>query len=144
MAGIPLRILNIDDDYCFRRVTARLLALLGGHRVESAENGREGLAKALEFRPEVILLDLNMPDMSGTQVMAELRKYPATRRIPVIVITGSHLSRAGMERLKSHENFLWLEMKPVAFAGLLARIETALRGPASRSLGGTFPEASRP
>lgn len=136
MAGLPLRILSIDDDYYVRQSTERVLALLGGHQVESAENGREGLLKALEFRPDVILLDMSMPDMSGAEVMAELRKDPHTRHVPVVIVTGSRMSKAEAELLKNNTNFMWLEEKPVAWREFLARLESALAWPASRGVRG--------
>ena len=122
----PLRILSIDDDRCCQMVAARFLTFVGGHMVEVAENGREGLKKAAELRPDIILLDMCMPDMSGLEVMKALCADAATRTIPVIMITGASLSDFEKASLLLKPNFMLLEQKPVNFNTLLKMIETAL------------------
>jgi CheY-like chemotaxis protein len=52
-----------------------------------AEDGRTGLQLAVEHRPDLVLLDLHLPDMRGTEVLARLRRHPLTRSTPVIVLT---------------------------------------------------------
>ena len=77
-------ILVIDDE----PVNALLIwQLVGEHEVISAENGTEGIAKALELTPDLILLDINMPDMQGFDVCTRLRADPRTRSVPIIFIT---------------------------------------------------------
>ena len=58
-----------------------------GYDVEMARDGEEGLKKIKEIWPELILLDLEMPKMSGLRVLEEINKSPALKRIPVIVMS---------------------------------------------------------
>jgi YesN/AraC family two-component response regulator len=69
-----------------------------GHQVLTARNGREALATLDHTRPDLILLDLMMPEMDGFAVMEALRLREATRDIPVIVLTARTLSEADLER----------------------------------------------
>lgn len=127
MAKKPLKILNIDDDRSCQIATAKFLTFVGGHMVEVAENGREGLRKASELKPDIILLDMGMPDMSGLQVLEALSYDAATRDIPVIMITGATLRDDEHASLKTKRNFRALEQKPARFSELLVRIEQIVR-----------------
>ena len=126
MKSKPLKILHIDDDLSCRLATAEFFTFMGGHIVEVAENGREGLEKAAEIRPDIILLDMNMPDMNGMEIMDALCACAATRDIPVIIITGAGLSDSEQESLELKPNFMRLEQKPADFERLLGEIEAAL------------------
>ena len=80
------RILVIDDD----PNTVRLLQKWcesAGKDVAGALNGREGVEAAAEQHPDLILLDMMLPDLGGTEVARQLKKYPDTRDIPIIFIT---------------------------------------------------------
>jgi adenylate cyclase len=69
--------------------------------VREAANGREALSRLREDKPDLILLDLMMPEMDGFQVVATLQKEPLWRDIPVIVITALDLDAEDRERLNS-------------------------------------------
>lgn len=58
-----------------------------GYKVETAENGRLGLALAEEMKPDIILLDLMMPEMTGDEMLAKLRAKPWGKNIKVIILT---------------------------------------------------------
>jgi CheY-like chemotaxis protein len=90
----------VDDDQIQRE---RVLGWLEGQHwvVQEAGNGREALARLREGNPDLILLDLMMPEMDGFAVVAALQKEPAWRDIPVVVITSLDLSAADRERLNS-------------------------------------------
>jgi DNA-binding response OmpR family regulator len=60
-----------------------------GFDVITATNGKEGLQKTLELKPNIILLDLMMPVMSGNQMLKKLREFPQFKKIPVIVLTNA-------------------------------------------------------
>jgi adenylate cyclase len=96
----PTRILAADDDQIQRE---RIRGWLEGPHwvVQEAANGREALARLQQNRPDVILLDLLMPEMDGFAVVAALQKEPRWRDIPAIVITSLDLSAADRERLNS-------------------------------------------
>ena len=80
------KILIIDDDVD----TVRLVGLMlqrQGYQISAATNGEQGLAKAFEERPDVILLDVMMPDMDGYEVTRRLRKNPTTKDTPILMFT---------------------------------------------------------
>lgn len=60
---------------------------LQGFRVSLAANGRDGVQKAVTLQPDVVLMDLRLPELSGTQAVDTLRQDARTRSIPVVVIT---------------------------------------------------------
>jgi signal transduction histidine kinase/CheY-like chemotaxis protein len=96
----PTRVLMVEDDTVQRE---RMLALLEGPQwaVREAENGREALKRIEESKPDVILLDLMMPEMDGFAVVAALQKEAGWQDIPVIVITARDLDDKDRERLNS-------------------------------------------
>ncbi|MBI3152293.1 MAG: response regulator [Chloroflexi bacterium] len=80
------KILIIDDDVDTLRLVGLMLQRQG-YIISAASNGSQGLAKALEERPDLILLDVMMPDMDGYEVTSRLRKNPATVSIPILMFT---------------------------------------------------------
>ena len=82
----PRNVLVVDDtEDC--RLILRTMLESQGHRVRLAENGAQALAAVREQRPDVIMLDVMMPDMSGIEVLQELRSQPSTASVPVILVT---------------------------------------------------------
>jgi signal transduction histidine kinase/CheY-like chemotaxis protein len=96
----PTRILLVEDDPTQRERVRAWLEDEQWH-VQEACNGREALAHLQESKPDVILLDLMMPEMDGFQVVAALQKEAGWRDIPVIVITSLDLTAKDRERLNS-------------------------------------------
>jgi signal transduction histidine kinase/DNA-binding response OmpR family regulator len=96
----PTRVLLVEDDAVQRE---RMRGWLEGPQwtVREAENGREALKRIQESKPDVILLDLMMPEMDGFAVVAALQKEAAWRDIPVIVITARDLDAKDRARLNS-------------------------------------------
>jgi CheY-like chemotaxis protein len=80
------KFLIIDDDEISRYLLKGLLADWRGQVIE-AGTGSQGIALARQEKPQAIFLDLAMPEMSGYQVISQLKSHPATRVIPVIVNT---------------------------------------------------------
>ncbi|GAB1472258.1 response regulator [Chloroflexota bacterium] len=80
------RILIVDDDVDTLRLVGLMLERQG-YQVMAASNGTQGLAKAFEERPDLILLDVMMPDMDGYEVTRRLRRNPATSSIPILMFT---------------------------------------------------------
>ncbi len=80
-------ILVVDDDRDLRLLLARELTA-AGHRVAQAGSGAEALERARVHRPSTILLDLNLPDVDGFDVLRRLRGEPATSRAAVVLLTG--------------------------------------------------------
>jgi CheY-like chemotaxis protein len=81
------QILLIDDEYDIRAVVQLTLKTVGGWEVVTASSGNEGLIKAAAEQPDVILLDVMMPEMDGIETFRALQANPATRSIPVILMT---------------------------------------------------------
>src|SRR5690606_10786727 len=71
-----------------------------GHRVLTAQGGREGLERPVRHLPDALVLDLVMPDFSGLAVIERLRERPEARKIPVLVFTGRDLSAEEREELR--------------------------------------------
>ncbi len=86
------RILIIDDQAESVRLLKQVLDENGQFRVFSAPNGAEGIALVARRRPNLVILDLRMPEMDGFQVVQELRDNPETATIPILVVTGDSLS----------------------------------------------------
>jgi DNA-binding response OmpR family regulator len=80
-------ILVIDDDPSFRDLL-QLHLLSAGHTIRTAEDPEEGLRSLLEYSADLILLDLDLPYLSGFDVLEALRSDPASQKIPVIILTG--------------------------------------------------------
>ncbi len=80
-------ILAIEDDRFFVDLL-RLHLVAAGHTVKIAGDAEEGLRCIPESTPDLILLDLDLPNLSGFDVLEALRSDPASRKIPVIIVTG--------------------------------------------------------
>jgi signal transduction histidine kinase len=94
-------VLVVDDEQTTRYLLRRCLTAVGC-RVIEATGGQEGLTRAATERPDVVLLDLMMPDMLGTEVLARLKREPATAGIPVIIATSLKIDDAERSRLTGH------------------------------------------
>jgi CheY-like chemotaxis protein len=81
------KVLIIDDEDDIREVAALSLESVAGWEVVTASSGSQGLARAVEHQPDAILLDVMMPGMDGPTTFRELRKNPATAKIPVLLLT---------------------------------------------------------
>src|SRR6188768_4109258 len=79
-------VLLIDDDKDTCRPLARLLEYMG-HEVQHATSGREALGWLNKMRPNLVLLDVSMPEMDGLQVLKEMRKNPDLEETPVLMYT---------------------------------------------------------
>lgn len=82
-----MKILAIDDDKTVRVLVTRCLEK-EGHKVLAAENGEQGLSMVTHENPDLILLDVMMPGMNGLEVCSKLKNTPATKAIPVFMLTG--------------------------------------------------------
>jgi PAS domain S-box-containing protein len=92
------RLLIVDDDPASRALIGPVLEA-EGWVVDAADNGEDALRRVADERPDLILLDLMMPGMSGFEIAAELHRTPAWRSIPVVVMTAKDLSEDDYRRL---------------------------------------------
>jgi len=81
------RILHVDDDPDIQEIARLALETVGGFTVQTCTSGAEALARAPEFRPDLVLLDVLMPDMGGIEILAQLREIPPLREVPVMFMT---------------------------------------------------------
>ena len=93
------QILMVDDDEIARYLLRGLLAG-SGHRLLEAQGGVEGLRLARLSKPNLIILDLSMPDLSGFEVLETLKRDPETREIPVVIYTSQSLDSEERARLQ--------------------------------------------
>jgi CheY-like chemotaxis protein len=82
------KILLVDDDQEILFIARMALESLGGFSVCTCGSGREALQRAMEFAPDLIVLDVMMPEMDGPAVLRALRLLPGLRATPVIFLTG--------------------------------------------------------
>jgi two-component system alkaline phosphatase synthesis response regulator PhoP len=101
-----MKILLVEDSKFLRIATERALAR-AGYAVNTAVDGEQALQLARESMPDLILLDMLLPKMSGPDVLKALKKDPATNEIPVVVFTG--LSQKNATRLQDDGAFAFLE-----------------------------------
>jgi DNA-binding response OmpR family regulator len=119
------RILVVDDEV---DVTLILRTALEseGFEVETAGNGPDALALALEDPPDLILLDIMMPGMSGFEVLRKLKAEDATSAVPVIMLTGVSERKKIQEALTGGTDYYII--KPFDFPDLLDKVRAALEG----------------
>src|SRR5262245_3292135 len=86
-ATIPLRVLIVDDSVDAAQTMARVLRLLG-HEVETVHDGSAALQAAEQFDPQVVLLDLGLPGMSGYEVARRLRGQANTAKSLIVALSG--------------------------------------------------------
>ncbi|MFU8836739.1 MAG: twitching motility response regulator PilH [Thiohalomonadaceae bacterium] len=119
------QILIVDDSPTEIHVLSTILEKLG-HTVITAENGEEGVAKARESQPQLILMDVVMPGMNGFQATRQLTKDAETAHIPVIIVTTKDQETDRVWGLRQGaKDYL---TKPVDEAMLVEKVNSLLAG----------------
>ncbi|MGD0239195.1 MAG: ATP-binding protein [Streptosporangiaceae bacterium] len=121
-AGAGVSILYIEDNPANVEVVARFLRSRPNTSLRSEGSGRAGIEYALQNRPDLILLDLHLPDLHGNQVLVELKTEPATAAIPVVVLSAD-ASRGVIHRLLADGALAYLT-KPIELAELGELLDT--------------------
>lgn len=117
----PLKVLIVEDNRDARTTLRMLLSLGHGHVVYEAADGASGIASALELRPDVALIDLGLPDLSGHEVARRIRAVLDPGEILLIALTGYGTAE---DRQATHEaGFDAHLVKPVESATLLQIFE---------------------
>ena len=123
----PARILIVDDDL-HNRLLLEVMLAPDGYAIVSAPTGEEALVMVAQQPPDLILLDVMMPGMHGYQVVARIKSNPATKHIPVIMLSALDDRNSRMHGLSAGaEDFL---TKPVNRVELCTRVRALLRPPA--------------
>jgi len=120
----PATILIVDDNAQNLELLEAYLEELPSARVLTATSGQDALAKVASDKPDLMLLDIMMPKMSGFEVCKKIKADPATKDIPVILVTALHEmgdQERGVEM--GADDFL---TKPVNRVDLIARIQAQL------------------
>lgn len=115
----------IEDDMAISQMY-RLKFETEGYEVQTADNGKLGLELAEVFKPDIILLDLMMPEMTGDEMLAELRKKAWGKNITVIILTnmGEEEAPKTLKELNVHSFIVKAEMTPRQVA---ERVKAALK-----------------
>jgi two-component system sensor histidine kinase/response regulator len=118
-------VLHIDDDPAIRALVARILTARPTYQLISAAQGGVGVDMAREHRPDLILMDLNLADMPGIEVLRRLRSDPRTRGISVVVLSGDS-PQAGRRLIEAGASSYL--SKPFDVRHLLEVVDEALTG----------------
>jgi DNA-binding response OmpR family regulator len=117
-------ILVIDDEEGFGETVRMMLEVAGDYKVITASDGKEGIKKAHMIKPDLILLDIRMPEMDGLEVLKILKEEPATISIPVVMLTACTEDVYKIKASQLYdEDFL---TKPIKTDELIDRVRTVL------------------
>ncbi len=120
-----IRLLLIDDHQTMHRLLEAIVRIRG-YELLYAENGRQGIAMARQERPDLILLDVMMPDMDGFKVCQYLKEHDETRNVPVMFLTARGAeSDFETGRKAGGDGFM---TKPFQASEILGQIDRLLAG----------------
>ncbi len=121
------KILVVDDDKEIRDILTEILATNRPYQLEEASNGTEALIKLGTYRPDLLILDVMMPEMDGLEVCRTIRSEPKLSHMKVIIITGfpDHPKVKEVEEL----GFTNIHTKPIKLQRLLSEVDNALLQP---------------
>ena len=117
------KILVVEDDLSIREMLTRRLEW-EGYQVVTAQNGAQAIVRAIEERPDLILMDMGLPVMNGWQATHRIRSTSVTRTIPIIALTAFALSSDRDKCLNAGCDDY--ETKPVDFARLTTKMGALL------------------
>ena len=124
-SGTRYGVLYIEDDEVNVVLMEQLFATQPDWDLECAGSGVAGLTAALRSNPQLILLDMNLPDMSGTEVLRKLRGHPRTRGIPCVAVSADAMPGAVRRALSLGFDDYWT--KPLELSSVVAKIKKLLR-----------------
>jgi hypothetical protein len=121
MGGRVHRVLYIEDNPVNALIVGQLLERRHDIQLRVAEDGTRGVAQAGQWQPELILLDMQLPDFSGVEVMRRLRERPETARIPCIAVSANAMPEDIEAALRAGAADYWT--KPLDFKAFLAALD---------------------
>lgn len=117
-------LLVVDDESAIHSVIFD--SLDSEYRLVSAFNGREGVSKAAKIKPALILMDVMMPDINGYEAVRLLHDDPATRNIPVVVMTAQNFDESTIKLMKQEPNVVNFLPKPFRTKDLREKVARAI------------------
>ena len=124
--GAPLRtLLYVEDNPANLELVEQLMARRSDLRLLTAVNGTRGIEVARASQPEVILMDINLPGISGIEAMKILRGDPATAHIPIVAISANAMPRDIKKGLEA--GFFHYLTKPIIVKEFMETIDVALK-----------------
>jgi PAS domain S-box-containing protein len=124
-AGKELKtVLIIDDEPALLELLTVTL-LQEGFRVLRAPHGRQGVALAASYQPDVIILDWTMPELDGAKVVEQLRAHPQTKDIPILIHTGTVLNEQDRQRLAGHVQAITSKTERRSLLDALEQLDSA-------------------
>jgi DNA-binding response OmpR family regulator len=135
---MPAKILIVDDNLHSLKLVGVMLQRRG-YTIVAARGGAQGLAKAESDKPDLVILDVMMPDIDGFEVCRKLRSQPSTSHIPIVMLTARTLARDKLDGIRvGVDDYL---TKPIHPGDLAARVEAVLQRSA-RQRAGTPPTSA--
>lgn len=125
--GMGLVALVVDDSMLVRHTVCRFLEKRG-FVVTAVSNGEEAIEKVVEIRPALIVTDIRMPKVDGSQLITALKSNPETANIPIIIVAGR---QSGFERTEKRADFVIY--KDIDIESQLVKAVTAIFGAAAAS-----------
>ncbi len=119
-----MKTILIADDKASGRDLVRTVLESCGYIVLEAIDGRQALQRAYQCRPDLIILDLHMPDLDGFGVIAELRQHAEFCRVPIVALTASAMENDRERALSA--GFTEYLTKPIRLSGLRSEVERLL------------------
>jgi CheY-like chemotaxis protein len=125
------RLLYIEDNAINVMLMEQLVASRPGLSIASEPNGTRGVARAIEMQPDVILVDMQLPDFDGFEVLRRLRAAPETAAIPCLAVSANAMPDDVASALAAGFAEYWT--KPINFGAFLRALEGQLARRASTS-----------
>jgi DNA-binding response OmpR family regulator len=120
----PIKVLVVDDEENARYILNLKLSMKKNFSVEEAENGKVALEKVVKNKPDIIILDVMMPEMDGYETCKKLKENPETDDIPIIFLTAKTKTTDIIQGIRvGVDDYI---MKPYEFDDLLARMNKLL------------------
>lgn len=117
-------VLYIEDNRANQELVRGILKLRAGVSLQTASTGQEGLEKAMESPPDLVLLDISLPDMNGYEVYSQLQENAATRDIDVVAVSANAMQSDIDKGLTA--GFVDYITKPIDIGRFLAMIDKTL------------------
>jgi DNA-binding response OmpR family regulator len=117
------RIIYVEDDDLMGSVVKDILTA-AGHAVDVVSHGTLGLQTIASDRPDLVILDIALPGMSGIDVARNLRQLPATRLVPILMLTASRSESVSREALDAGADDVMIKL--VSYTGLVSKVERML------------------